>query len=244
MFTGKSALVTGAASGVGRATALMLAARGAEVCLLDRAGEEAERVAAELDGAIAISCDLASLEEIEAAAVRVCAWRPELDVLVHAAGVGQRGHSDEVTPAEWQRVVDVNLRAPFFLTQALLPQLSAVGGAVVAVASIAGLAGWPYSAVYSASKGGLVTMIRSLAIELGPRGVRLNAVCPGGVDTPMLDDFAPLPGEDASLAKRGPVLDADLSQPEEIATVICFLASPEATRITGTTLTIDAGTTA
>jgi NAD(P)-dependent dehydrogenase (short-subunit alcohol dehydrogenase family) len=247
-FAGKVALVTGAASGVGRATVESLAARGAVVACVDRRGPEVESLAAELtaggDDALGIECELRDPASIDAALARTLAWRPRLDILVHAAGIGLRRRVEDTSPDDWERVIEVNLRAPFLLTRAALDHLVVSGGAVVAVSSLAGLAGWPYSTVYAASKGGLVTMMRSLALELGPRGVRVNVVCPGGIDTPLLDDLDAIPAADPTIAKRGRGLDETLATPAEVAATICFLASPAASHVNGTTLTVDGGATA
>lgn len=247
-FAGKVAFVTGAASGVGRATAALLAERGAAVACLDRRGAEVEALAAELGGAgseaLGIECDLRDPDAIDAALARALEWRPRLDVLAHVAGLGLRRRAEDTSPGDWDRVLEVNLRAPFLLTRAAIDPLVVSGGAVVAVSSLAGLAGWPYSTVYAASKGGLVTMMRSFALELGPRGVRVNVVCPGGIETPMLDDLDEIADPDPAAAKRGRGLDDTLATPAEIAAAICFLASPDASHINGTTLTVDGGATA
>ena len=247
-FGGKVALVTGAASGVGRATAELLAARGAAVACLDRRGPEVESLAAEIGAAggeaIGIECDLRDPDAIEFALAAALRWRSRLDVLAHVAGVGLRRRAEDVEPEDWERTIDINLRAPFLLTRAAIGPLVESRGAVVAVSSLAGLEGWPYSTVYAASKGGLVTMMRSFALELGPRGVRVNVVCPGGIDTPMLDDLDEIAAPDEAAAKRGRGLDDTLATPTEVAATIAFLASPDASHINGTTLTVDGGATA
>jgi NAD(P)-dependent dehydrogenase (short-subunit alcohol dehydrogenase family) len=247
-FAGKVALVTGAASGVGRATADLLAGRGAAVACVDRRGADVEALAAEIAAAggeaIGIECELRDPASIDAALARALEWRPRLDVLAHVAGLGLRRRAEDTSVEEWERVLEVNLRAPFLLTRAAIDPLVACGGAVVAVSSLAGLAGWPYSAAYAASKGGLVTMMRSLALELGPRGVRVNVVCPGGIDSPMLDDLDEIADPDPAAAKRGRGLDDSLATPAEIAAAIAFLASPDASHVNGTTLTVDGGATA
>jgi NAD(P)-dependent dehydrogenase (short-subunit alcohol dehydrogenase family) len=247
-FGGKVALVTGAASGVGRATAELLAARGAAVACLDRQGEEVESLVAEIAAAggeaLGIRCDLRDAEAIELALAAALRWRPRLDVLAHVAGVGLRRRAEGVEPEDWERTMDVNLRAPFLLTRAAIDPLRESRGAVVAVSSLAGLEGWPYSTVYAASKGGLVTMMRSFALELGPHGVRVNVVCPGGIDTPLLDDLDEIADAHDAATKRGRGLDDTLAAPAEVATAICFLASPDASHVNGTTLTVDGGATA
>jgi meso-butanediol dehydrogenase / (S,S)-butanediol dehydrogenase / diacetyl reductase len=247
-FAGQVALVTGAASGVGRATAELLAERGAAVACVDRPAADVEALAAEITGAggdaLAVECELRDPASIDAALAQVLAWRPRLDILAHVAGLGLRRRVEDTSAADWDRVIEVNLRAPFLLTRAAIDPLVVSGGAVVAVSSLAGLAGWPYSTAYSASKGGLITMMRSFALELGPRGVRVNVVCPGGVDTPLLDDLDDIPDADPTIAKRGRGLDETLATPAEIAATILFLASPDASHVNGTTLTVDGGATA
>ncbi|MFT3864682.1 MAG: SDR family NAD(P)-dependent oxidoreductase [Solirubrobacterales bacterium] len=247
-FDGKVALVTGAASGVGRATAELLAARGAAVACLDRLGDDVEELAAAITAsggeALGVECDLRDPAAIEAALTRSLAWRPRLDVLAHVAGLGLRRRAEDTSPDDWERVIDVNLRAPFLLTRAAIAPLVEAKGAVVAVSSLAGLAGWPYSTVYAASKGGLVTMMRSFALELGPRGVRVNLVCPGGIETPLLDTLDEIVDPDPAAAKRGRGLDDSLAAPAEVAATIAFLASADAAHVNGTTLTVDGGATA
>jgi NAD(P)-dependent dehydrogenase (short-subunit alcohol dehydrogenase family) len=247
-FAGKVALVTGAASGVGRATAELLAARGAAVACLDRRGEEvrelADRILAGGGEALGVECDLRDPSAIQTALTIALQWRPRLDLLAHVAGVGLRRRAEDVAAADWDRTIEINLRAPFLLTRAAIGPLVESRGAVVAVSSLAGLEGWPYSTVYAASKGGLVTMMRSFALELGPRGVRVNVVCPGGIDTPLLDDLDEIADPDDAATKRGRGLDDTLAAPAEVATAIAFLASPDASHINGTTLTVDGGATA
>mgnify|MGYP001302668081 CR=1 FL=1 len=240
------AVVTGAASGIGKATVKALAARGDRVLGVDRDAAGLAALRSELSGVdgtvetfAADLVDPAAAAAVVAEAVR--RWR-RVDLLALVAGVGQFGASESVELAEWELVLNVNLRAPFLLTQAAMPHLVRTRGCVVAVSSIAGIQGWPYSAVYAASKGGLVTMMRSLAIEYGPAGVRVNVVCPGGVDTGMTAAFRR--GEftvDDSVRKRGTGLEGRKADPAEIASVIAFLGSPEASFVNGAVLRADGG---
>jgi NAD(P)-dependent dehydrogenase (short-subunit alcohol dehydrogenase family) len=229
-------IVTGAAGGIGRATVEHLAAKGDAVLCVDRdtaglaaVGEQVRRAGGRAE---ALTIDLSD-PGAASAVVEHCLRRwGRLDVLALVAGIGQYGHTAEVTVAEWDRVLDVNLRAPFLLTQ----------GAVVAVSSIAGIQGWPYSAVYSASKGGLVTMMRSLAIEYGPAGVRINVACPGGVDTGLAAGFRTTDHTyDETLRKRSTSLTGRKAEPGEIATLIAFLVAAEASFVSGAVLRADGG---
>jgi len=238
------AVVTGAASGIGRATVVALAARGDRVLGVDRDAAGLESLRAEMSGVDeSVATLVADLAEPEAAAVVVEAVRrwDRIDLLALVAGIGQFGPSESVDLAEWDRVLNVNLRAPFLLARAAMPHLVRTKGCVVAVSSIAGLQGWPYSAVYAASKGGLVTMMRSLAIEYGPSGVRVNVVCPGGVDTAMTATFRTGFTVDESIRKRSTGLEGRRAQPSEIASVIAFLGSLAASFVNGAVLRVDGG---
>ena len=159
-----------------------LAARGDQVLAVDRDTIGLEALLSHLHSADAtvatLTVDVAEPQAADRVIARAVGRWGRIDLLALVAGVGQFGASEAVGLAEWQRVLDINLRAPFLLTQAAIPHLRRTRGCVVAVSSIAGLEGWPYSAVYAASKGGLVTMMRSLALEYGSEGIRINVVVP------------------------------------------------------------------
>ncbi len=239
-------IVTGAGSGIGRASAERFADGGNVVLAVDRdapalrAFEESRR--GKPGAVVALAEDL-----VDPAAgqriVHACLQRwSKIDVLVLVAGIGQYGPTASVSLQEWDRVIDINLRAPFLLTQAALPALVASRGCVVAISSIAGIQGWPYSAVYSASKGGLVTMMKSLAIEHGPQGVRINVICPGAVETALAAGMrAPDFRYNEDLRKRSTSLDGRKADPAEIASLIGFLAGPEASFVNGSVLRADGG---
>lgn len=243
---GRVVAVTGAASGIGRATALLLAQEGAHVACLD-VQEEATRdtaahVAAAGGRAIALPLDVTDPDSVQHAIAGTVRELGKLDVLVNGAGVGGFVRFEDMTLAEWNRVIAINLTGTFLTCHAALPHLLAgEGKAIVNVSSIAGVRGQAYSAAYGASKGGVAIFSRGLANEFAKRGLRVNAVCPGGVNTPMLHGFA-VPGLDAGLIARMQNPSNKLAEPIEVARLIAFLASDCASYITGVTYLIDGGT--
>jgi meso-butanediol dehydrogenase/(S,S)-butanediol dehydrogenase/diacetyl reductase len=228
-FAGKHVLVTGAASGVGRATAALFAEEGATVVGLDVTPAEGVLV-----------CDLTDSEHVRALVVD----HGPFDVVLNVAGVVRLEHLADISLDSWQRQLDVNLTAPFVVSQAALPGLLARKGNIVNVASVAGLRGQAYSAAYCASKAGLVMLTKAMALELSQSGVRVNCVCPGGIDTPLVAGVAkamPSGLDDKLMQRLYNVLPPGFSQPEEIAEAIAYLASDAARSITGTALSIDGG---
>lgn len=239
-YAGRVALVTGAGSGVGLATALRLASDGALVACADvRPQGTAERLgSAGLD----LEVDVTDEAAVRAAVAEVAGWAGRLDLVVNAAGVASFGHTADVDLAEWQRLLNVNLTGPFLVIREALPHLVESRGAVVNVASLAGVRGWRYGAAYSASKGGLVALTRSLAVEYAKAGVRFACVCPGSIDTPMRQAIRPVPDADPDLLAHGRALvDPPVADPEEIAAAIAFLGSREARFATGAVLRMDGG---
>ena len=248
------ALITGGASGIGRATADRLAADGLRVFLVDRDGPGLERALGEL-GAASIAAggtvaDLASVAECERSVGAAVAWGDRLDALVNCAGLWVEGPSDTMTEADWDRVVDVNLKGTFFMCRYAIPVLERSGGCIVNVSSDAGLWGNKGAAIYSASKGGVTVLTKALAVELATRGVRVNAVCPGDVDSPMMRYQAEtFGGGDPEAYMRGllaayPQRPARFIRPAEVAELIRYLTTPEAAPITGAAISIDFGLTA
>lgn len=239
-YDGKVALVTGAGSGLGRVTAALLAAEGARVACLDlRPGG----AAAELDGdALDVVVDVGAEPAVRDAMRQVLSWAGRLDVVVNAAGVAAFGHTVDFSFQEWERILAVNLSGTFLVTREALPHLVASRGAVVNVASLAGVRGWRYSAAYSASKGGVVALTRALAVEYARAGVRISCVCPGSIDTPLRDGIRPVPDADPELRSHGRALvDPPVATPEEVAEAILFLASERARFATGAVLRMDGG---
>ncbi|MCW2884484.1 MAG: 2-keto-3-deoxy-L-fuconate dehydrogenase [Streptosporangiaceae bacterium] len=236
-FAGLSALVTGGASGIGLATARALAAQGARVAVLDLAPHGP----ADLACVQADVSDDAAVQEAVAAAV---AHLGGLDVLVNNAGIGAQGGVEDNSDDEWRRVLDVNVLGTVRITRAALPALrKSRHAAIVNMCSIAATAGLPQRALYSASKGAVLSLTMAMAADLLPHGIRVNAVNPGTADTPwvgrLLDGAADPAAERAALAARQP--HGRLVAPEEIAAAVCYLASPTAGSTTGTALAVDGG---
>jgi NAD(P)-dependent dehydrogenase (short-subunit alcohol dehydrogenase family) len=247
-FEGRKALITGAGSGIGRATAIRLAAEGAAVFLVDvnEAGslETAEAIKSSGGTAHVGVCDVrepASCQDAVSAAVEKLGG---LDVLCNIAGVLHYGVSSEVSDEDWNRVIAVNLSGTFFMIRAALPHLREPHCAIVNLASAAGLQAVPYGAAYCASKGGVVMLTKSLAIEHAKTGPRINCICPGGVQTPLVADFKLPEGADAGLFAHISPRIPTIGQPEEIATMAAYLASDDARFITASAFTIDGGQTA
>jgi NAD(P)-dependent dehydrogenase (short-subunit alcohol dehydrogenase family) len=236
------AVVTGAGSGLGAATAKRIAGEGAKVACLDVAMEAAEATAAACGGRayrVDVS-DPAQVREAVGAAARDLG-RPS--VVVNCAGIGRFYHSHEMPFADWQRIIGVNLSGTFLVCQASLPFLLDGGGAIVNVASNAGLMAQPYSAAYCASKGGVVQLTRALADEYLERGVRVNCVAPGGIETPLQDAFRNVP-EGLDFRKLGKIrTPLGNATPDEVAALIAFIASGEGRYMTGAVVSIDGGLT-
>lgn len=240
-FSGRRALITGAASGIGRATAQLFAREGAQVVIADRDHDGLAQTLAEIgEGHRSIAFDAADTGSC-ADLVRE-ASSGGLDILCNIAGLLDWGPSEEFGEDRFERVLRINLFGPFAICRAALPHLLESKGSIVNMASTAGLTGIPYSAAYAASKHGVIGLTKSLAAEFAGRGVRVNAVCPGHVDTPM-GRMAPPPGEiDWALVMRAaPKLADGICAPEDIARAVAYLASEDARKITGTALVIDGG---
>jgi NAD(P)-dependent dehydrogenase (short-subunit alcohol dehydrogenase family) len=245
-LAGKVALVTGAGSGIGRATAIRLASEGAAVAALDIAGEEAEKTAMQIveagGRATAHGCDVRDPDAVRAAVGAGSAELGRIDAVCNIAGVGGFMHSEDVPLEAWERIIGVNLTGTFVVTQACLPQLLDGGGVVINTASSSGILGAPYSAAYCASKGGVVMLTKAMAVEFIKRGVRFNAVAPGGIDTPLINDFTPPEDADYKLVLRG-LSPLGYAQPEELAGLFAYLVSDEARIMTGTIVSFDGGIT-
>jgi NAD(P)-dependent dehydrogenase (short-subunit alcohol dehydrogenase family) len=255
-FAGRVVVVTGAASGIGKATALRLASEGAIVAAVDRRVEGAEETAKTIGGrSRAYACDIARSEEVAATAERVARDLGPVDVLANVAGIGDTAGLEGIEgldDARWDLVLAVNLSGAFYWCRALLPGMAERGrGAVVNVSSLAGRSKSANGGLaYTASKAGLIGLTRHLAFDYGPRGVRVNAICPGGVDTPMIRAGGVRAARSEAEAKaRAERIGAysyfmpikRLSAPEEQAAAIAFLASDDASYVNGVALDVNGG---
>ena len=236
MFAGKVALVTGASSGMGLATARQLANGGARVFTAQRSASEFETIPA----------DFADPQSPQAVLVQVEQTAGQLDILINNAGVMREGTVAESPLDDWHLQLQVNLTAPFLLTRYALPMLRRANGAIVNVGSIEGLGSNPRHPAYCASKAGLHGLTRAVAIDHGPDGIRCNAVAPGWIDTPLNEDFIDSQPDPAAfraqIGQIHPILRT--GSPEDVAELICWLASDAARFVTGQIYTIDGGRTA
>jgi meso-butanediol dehydrogenase / (S,S)-butanediol dehydrogenase / diacetyl reductase len=242
---GKAAVVTGAASGIGRATAERYVEAGAAVVLADVDGESVESVAGELaertPGAdvVGVSCDVSDSDAAATTVATAVERFGRLDVLANIAGVLRFEHTHEVTDEEWELVVGVNLTGTFKMTRAALPVMLAQGaGSILNTASSAAYRASPWASAYGASKAGVTGFTRAIAVEYGRQGIRCNCVAPAGVRTPMIGSFRVPDGGDFSLVERIMAFDGELD-PTDVANTFLFLASEEADRINGTCVTVD-----
>jgi NAD(P)-dependent dehydrogenase (short-subunit alcohol dehydrogenase family) len=250
---GRVALISGAGSGIGRAAAELFAAEGAAVAVVDLRGEAAEATTAKIVAgggrAVAIAADVAVSADVDAAVSRTVATLGRLDVLYNNAGVDSRGSVAEATEEDWDRCFAVNVKGSFLLSRAAVPHLVDAGsGSIVNQSSVAALVAVPNFAAYCAAKGAVVSLTRSMAIDLAPHHIRVNAICPGTVFTPLMEPMLRERGGgdlEAGLARtlvKYPI--GRLGTPEEIARVALFLASDEASFLTGAVIAADGGMTA
>lgn len=244
----RTAIVTGGASGMGKATSLRFARDGRAVGVVDIDGTGAEAVAAEIvsvgGNAIALQADLGDRAQIEAAVAAARAKLGPVTIVVNNAALENFAPVAEVTETDWDRLMDVNLKGAFILIQAVLPDMVAAGwGRVINVSSFGAQVGAPNMALYTATKGGVISMTRSMAVELGRQGITVNSVSPGFIDTPMArraidGDLFPVPYEQIIATYPIP----RLGKPEEIAAACAYFASDDAGYVTGQLLGVNGGT--
>ena len=244
----KVALITGGASGIGRATAFLFAREGAAVAVADINAEAGQAVAQGIKAAggraLFVACDVTRAQDCRQAVETTVAAFGGLDILFNNAGIIRRADVLDTTEAEWDRVMDVNVKSVFLMSKYAIPHMHKRGGGVIINTSSGwGLKGGGNAVSYCASKGAVTNMTRAMAIDHGPQHIRVNAVCPGDTDTPMLRNEAEQLGqpEQAFLAEAATRPLGRLGKPEEIAEAVLFLASDAAGYITGATLVVDGG---
>jgi len=251
-WRGRTIVISGGAGGMGRAIAARFAGESARLylCDIDRTAlDEAVRQLG--DGTQGIATDVTQVTDCARAIDTAVGATGRLDLLINAAGIWTEGPSDAAEEAEWDRVLDVNLKGTFFMCRYAIPHLEKTGGGIINISSDAGVIGSKGAAIYCASKGGVNLLTKALGRELAERGIRVNAVCPCDVETPMLEYQANTFGRGDPEGYKRALLSiypqgarARFARPEEIAAFVYFVASPEATPITGACLSIDFGTTA
>jgi 2-deoxy-D-gluconate 3-dehydrogenase len=249
---GRIALVTGAGSGLGQAAAIELAGRGAHVAFtelpdrLDRAAATLEQIESAGGSGLALALDVTDLENIREVAESVAAIRGRIDMLVNNAGINIRRDAFDVTEADWDAVIDVDLKGVFFMAQAvgrIMRDQEPQGGAIVNVASVMGLGAYYQRVAYCSAKAGVVNLTKVLALEWAPVNIRVNAVCPAFVDTELTRPmFESQPAALQDILYRTPL--GRLGSPQEVASAIAFLCGPESSYVNGLPMTVDGGWTA
>jgi len=246
-FEGKKIVVTGAASGIGKATALRLAKEGGSVWCVDMNLEGVQATASEIESAGGVAqasqLNVTDYQACQDFIQQVVEQWGQINVLCNIAGIGGMKKFDEETPENFAKMLAVNLTGPFNLCHVAIPHLLEVKGNIVNLASVAGKIGQAYTASYVSSKHGVVGLTKSLAMEYGRKGLRANAVCPGAVNTPLIGNFAEFPEDiDTTLVDRYNFLPW-FSEPEEVAAMIAYVASDEAKYVNGAVMSIDGGIT-
>jgi NAD(P)-dependent dehydrogenase (short-subunit alcohol dehydrogenase family) len=250
LLSGRTAIVTGAGSGIGAATSVLLASEGANLILVDRQptglASTAQRVSASGGECRTVEADVSIPDAAERAISEATQWFKGLHILVNNAGIALTGTVVETLPADWDMVFGSNVRSAYLFARAAIPHMQeSGGGAIVTVASEAGLVGFSRYAAYSASKAALINLTRSMALDHASDGIRVNCVCPGSIDTPLLRAF--YDAQDDPVAAR---LQDEMDHPlgighvEDVAEAVLYLASTRSSYVTGHALVVDGGYTA
>ena len=244
----RTCVITGGSSGIGAATVRRFVAEGAEVLIADIDVDQANALAGELGDAVSVvKCDVRFEDDVRKVAAAAYQRWDHVDVLVNNAGAELNRAYDEATVEEWDRVQDTDLKGPWLMCKHLVPRMVERGsGSVINIASLNGLVGFPLSTAYGGAKGGLVVFTRDMAIELATSGVRFNCVCPGVIETPMMERWTDLMPDkrEAQDMLRGVMPIGRMGRAEEVAGAILFFASDDSTLCQGAVLSVDGGFTA
>jgi len=249
-LSGKVAVITGAASGMGRATALLFAKEGAKVVAVDIA--EAEKTSEDIRSgggeSFSVKVDVTKAPQIKDMMESAVQRYGGIDVLFCCAGRVSFGNVVSLTEEEWDSVLDTNIKSMFLCAKYAIPRMiERGGGSVINMSSVSGLVGGVDEAAYDASKAGIILLTKATALDFGPKGVRVNCICPSSTDTPFLRNYAELTPDPAKFLEETAKQNAALKRlikPEEVAQLVLFLASDESSAVTGTAMVIDAGYTA
>ncbi|MDQ2839618.1 MAG: SDR family oxidoreductase [Acidobacteriota bacterium] len=245
----KVALITGAASGIGAGIAELFAESGYAVAAVDIDGEGVKRMARKLSAhasAIAIPADIGVEDQAQAAVASVIREFGTLSVLVNNAGIEVGGAITDLDVAQWDRQIAVNLRGAFLMSRYSIPAMRQRGGAIIHVSSVHAFVSWAGSAAYDATKAGLLGLTRAMAIDHGPEGIRVNAICPGYIDTPLMEKWLDSVSDREATMRQvlGVHPVGRIGTPRDVAQAALFLASDAASFISGTCLVVDGGMTA
>ncbi|MBI9106765.1 MAG: SDR family oxidoreductase [Spirochaetales bacterium] len=252
-FENKRVLITGGTSGIGLAAAEAFTSDGALVCIVGRSEKSLRKASEKINSERLhlIEGDVSTAEGCKKIVTKTAGKLGGIDIVVNSAGIWLEGPAEMVTDAQWNSVMDTNLRGTFFICRHAIPYLEKSSGCIVNISSDSGLVGNDLAAVYCASKGGITLLTKSLAVELARKNIRVNAVCPGDVATPMLDKAMETYGGGDDEAYIKDLLEVyperpgrRFTRPEEVARCILFLASGKVEAITGACLSIDFGLTA
>ncbi len=250
-LAGRTALITGGGTGIGRACAVLFAHEGARVAVAGRHAEPLAAVVAEIHEAggeaLAVTCDVTKAAEVEKAVRAVPARFGRLDVLVNSAGALLAATAEETSEADWDHVVAVNLKGTFLVSRAVLPELrKAGGGSIINIGSVLGLVGMKKRAAYAAAKGGVTLLTKAMALDHAHEGMRINCICPSLVETELIGQlFSGMPDPEAARRQRIEQIPLGrMGRPEDVAQLALFLASGESSWLTGAALPLDGGVTA